>query len=146
MAVAAIGLVAGALNSTAPFSARIVRLGEALRGLRPIAVWVCENVIIDSQQAIRIGLMVNELATNALKHAFPNDRGGTIQVRLQRRPTDLIIMVEDDGVGCPEQLQIGLGSRLITLLAEQSGGSIKRETANPGCRAVITIRHGLRLH
>ena len=52
-------------------------------------------------------------------------------------------MVEDNGVGCPEQLQIGLGSRLITLLAEQSGGSIKRETANPGCRAVITIPHGL---
>jgi two-component sensor histidine kinase len=120
------------------------RLGEALRGVRPIAVWVdCENVTIDSKQAIRIGLMVNELATNALKHAFPNDHGGTIQVRLQRRPTDLIIMVEDDGVGCPEQLQIGLGSRLITLLAEQSGGSIKRETANPGCRAVITIPHGL---
>jgi two-component sensor histidine kinase len=120
------------------------RLGEALRGVRPIAVRVdCENVIINSQQAIRIGLMVNELATNALKHAFPNDRGGTIQVRLQRRPSDLIIMVEDDGVGCPEQLQIGLGSRLITLLAEQSGGSIKRETANPGCRAVITIPHGL---
>jgi two-component sensor histidine kinase len=120
------------------------RLGEALRGVRPIAVRVdCENVIINSQQAIRIGLMVNELATNALKHAFPNDRGGAIQVGLQRRPIDLIIMVEDDGVGCPDQLQIGLGSRLVTLLAEQSGGNIKRETANPGCRVIITVPHGL---
>jgi two-component sensor histidine kinase len=120
------------------------RLGEALRGAREIAVRVeCENVIIDSRQAIRIGLMVNELATNALKHAFPEDRAGTIQVRLHRQLTDLTVVVEDDGVGCPEDVQVGLGSRLVTLLAEQSGGVIKREAANPGCRVVITIPHGL---
>jgi len=119
------------------------RLGEALRGVRPIAVRVdCENVIIDSRQAIRIGLIVNELATNALKHAFPGDRGGTIQVGLRRRPTDLIIVVEDDGVGCPEDVQAGLGSRLVSLLAQQSGGSIKRGSANPGCRVVIAIPSG----
>ena len=120
------------------------RLGEALRGAREIAVRVeCENVNIDSRQAIRIGLMVNELATNALKHAFPEDRAGTIQVRLRRQLTDLTVVVEDDGVGCPEDVQVGLGSRLITLLAEQSGGVIKREAAHPGCRVVITIPHGL---
>jgi two-component sensor histidine kinase len=119
------------------------RFGEALRGARQIAVRVeCENVIIDSRQAIRIGLIVNELATNALKHAFPEDRAGTIQVRLRRRLTDLTVIVED-GVGCPEGVQAGLGSRLVTLLAEQSGGVIKREAANPGCRVVITIPHGL---
>ncbi len=118
------------------------RLGEALRGVRPIAVRVnCEKVIIESRQAIRIGLIVNELATNALKHAFPGDRGGTIQVRLRRRPTDLIIVVEDDGVGRSEDVQVGLGSRLVMLLAQQSGGSIEREPANPGCRVVITIPH-----
>src|SRR5262249_4794629 len=101
------------------------RLGEALRDVRPIAVRVdCENVIIDSRQAIRIGLMVNELATNALKHAFPDDRRGTIRVRLRRRPTDLVIVVEDDGVGYPEDAQVGLGSRLVMLLAQQSGASI----------------------
>ena len=87
------------------------RLGEALRGVRPIAVRVdCENVIIDSRQAIRIGLIVNELATNALKHAFPGERGGTIQVRLQRLPTRLVVIVEDNGIGCPEDEQDGLGS------------------------------------
>jgi two-component sensor histidine kinase len=42
--------------------------------------------MLDTQQAIRIGLIVNELATNALKHAFPGDRAGTIQVGLQRLP------------------------------------------------------------
>lgn len=120
------------------------RLGEALRDVRSIAVRVnCENVVIESRQAIRIGLMVNELVTNALKHAFPGDRAGTVQVRLRRRPTDLIIAVEDDGIGYPEGAPVGLGSRLVILLAEQSGGSIKREATNPGCRIVITIPDGL---
>jgi two-component sensor histidine kinase len=116
------------------------RLGEALRDVRPIALRVDSvEVMLDSRQAIRIGLIVNELATNALKHAFPGERGGTIQVRLQRLPTRLVIIVEDDGVGCPEDEQGGLGSRVVSLLAQQSGGSIKRESANPGCRVVVTL-------
>ena len=66
--------------------------------------------MLDTRQAIRIGLIVNELATNALKHAFPGERGGTIQVRLQRLPTRLVVIVGDDGIGCPEDEQDGLGS------------------------------------
>jgi two-component sensor histidine kinase len=116
------------------------RLGEALRDVRPIALRVdSEQVTLDSQQAIRFGLIVNELATNALKHAFPGERGGTIQVKLQRLPAGLVIIVEDDGVGCPEERQDGLGSRVVSLLAQQSGGNIKRESANPGCRVLITV-------
>jgi len=120
------------------------RLGEALRDIRPVALRVdSEKVILDARQAIRIGLIVNELATNALKHAFPGDRGGTIQVRLRRRPTDLMIIVEDNGIGCPEVARSGLGSRLVLMLVQQSGGTMKRESANPGCRVVITIPDGL---
>jgi two-component sensor histidine kinase len=120
------------------------RLGEALRDVRPIALRVdSEEVMLDTRQAIRIGLIVNELVTNALKHAFPAERAGTVQVRLRRRPTDLTFVVEDDGVGCPEDAQVGLGSRLVMLLVQQSGGSIKRQSANPGCRVVITIPNGL---
>ena len=91
--------------------------------------------MLDTRQAIRIGLIVNELATNALKHAFPGEH----QVRLQRLPTRLVVIVEDDGIGCPEDEQDGLGSRVVSLLAQQSGGTIKRESANPGCRVVITM-------
>jgi two-component sensor histidine kinase len=121
------------------------RLGEALRDVRPIAVRVdAENGTLDSRQAVRIGVVVNELVTNAMKHAFPGDRGGTIQIRLLRRPTDLTIIVEDDGAGCPEDAQVGLGSRLVALLTQQSGGSVKRESAKPGCRVAITIPHDVR--
>jgi hypothetical protein len=73
---------------------------------------------------------VNELESNPMKHGFPGDRGGMIHVRLLRGPTDLTIIVEDDGAGCPEDAQVGLGSRLVVLPTQQSGGSIKREQAN----------------
>ncbi len=120
------------------------RLSEALGGVRPITVRVaCEDVIIDSRQAIRIGLIVNELVTNALKHAFPDDCGGTIQVTLRRQAADVIVAVEDDGIGCPEDVQVGLGSRLVMLLVQQSGGNISREPVHPGCRVVFTIPHAL---
>lgn len=101
------------------------RLGEALRDVRPIAVSVdTETVTLDGRRAVRIGVVVNELVTNAMKQPFPGDRGGTIQVRLLRRPTDLTIFVDDGGGACPEDAQVGLASRLVTLLAKQSGASI----------------------
>jgi two-component system, sensor histidine kinase PdtaS len=116
------------------------RLGEALRDVRPIALRVdSERVVLDAREAIRIGVVVNELVTNAMKYAFPGDRGGTIHVRLRRRATDLIIVVEDDGAGYPEDARVGLGSRLVMLLSQQSGGSVNWQSANPGCRVVITI-------
>jgi two-component sensor histidine kinase len=109
-------------------------LGEALRDVRPIAIRVeSEKILLDSRRATHI----------ALKHAFPGDRAGTIQVRLLQRPTDLTIVVEDDGVGCSENVTSGLGTRLVKLLAQQAGGSARQEPANPGCRVVITIPDGL---
>ncbi len=115
-------------------------LGEALRDVRPIAIRVdSEKVLLDSRRATHIGLIVNELVTNALKHAFPGDRAGTVQVRLIRRRGDLTIVVEDDGVGCPKKPGGGLGARLVALLAQQAGGSARQESAEPGCRVVITI-------
>ncbi|MER8473853.1 ATP-binding protein [Mesorhizobium sp. M1328] len=75
-------------------------LGDTLRDIRPIAVKVdAEEVNLPTEQAIPLGLIVNELVTNALKHAFPGDRGGTIAVKLFRDPS-LVLTVADDGVGC----------------------------------------------
>ena len=119
-------------------------LGEALRDIRPIAIRVMsDKVVLSSRQATRIGLIVNELVTNALKYAFPGEQAGTINVLLRRGTAELTIVVEDNGVGHPEDEQDGLGSRLVRLLAEQSGGSIKRGSATPGYRLVITIPNDL---
>jgi two-component sensor histidine kinase len=116
------------------------KLGEALRGIRPIAVEVdADRVVTNTQKATRVGLIVNELVTNALKHAFPDDGAGTIWVKLHRTSTVLTLVVEDDGVGCPEEAEDGLGSRLTRLLVQQLGGTMTRESTTPGCRITITI-------
>jgi two-component sensor histidine kinase len=119
------------------------KLGEALRDVRPIAIRVdSDKVILHSRQATRVGLIVNELVTNALKHAFPKGQSGTIEVTLRRGLANLTIIVEDDGIGRPRDAQAHLGSRLVPLLVQQSDGNIKWETANPGYRVVITIPNG----
>lgn len=75
-----------------------------LRDVRPIAVVVhSDKVEVTSSSAVSVGLIVNELATNAFKYAFP-DRGGTVKVSLSRQPFSLELIVEDDGVGCPPEV------------------------------------------
>lgn len=116
------------------------KLAEALRGIRPIAVEVhADDILVDRDTATRLGLIVNELVTNALKHAFPDDRAGTIRVSLHRAPSELVLAVEDDGVGCPEQTEEGLGSRLVRLLVQQLRGHTTRAPGNPGCRVTIIV-------
>lgn len=116
-------------------------LGDALRDVRPIAVNVeVEDILLRSDKAVAIGMIVNELVTNAFKHAFPGDQAGTVAVSLQRmNVTELALTVLDDGKGCPPDAGENLGSRIIRLLVQQLGSSMKREAANPGCRVVLTI-------
>jgi len=113
-------------------------LGDALRDVRPIAVTVnAEQILLRDDS---VGLIVNELVTNAFKYAFPEDRGGTVNVVLRHESDHMLkLLVEDDGKGCPEDAREGLGSRIVRLLAQQLGSTIRRERANPGCRVSLTI-------
>jgi len=110
-------------------------LGDSHRDVRPIAVIVeADDVGLRTEQAVPLGLIANELVTNALKHAFPGDRSGTIRVVL-RASSPMSFIVEDNGVGSPLEKEERLGSRLIRLLAEQLGAKIIWEDALPGCCA-----------
>jgi PAS domain S-box-containing protein len=62
----------------------------------------CEHVPVSIDQAVPLGLVVNELITNAVKHAFPDGRTGKIQLVLRRDGGELELIVADDGVGLPE--------------------------------------------
>jgi two-component sensor histidine kinase len=116
-------------------------LGDTLRDVRPIAIRVSvPRMLLPSDKAVVIGLIVNELVTNAFKYAFPDERGGTVAVRLDAlSESELELVVEDDGKGCPEDAKEGLGSRIMRLLVQQLRGSIKREEGNPGCRVLVTL-------
>jgi two-component sensor histidine kinase len=84
--------------------------------------------------AIPCGLIVNELVTNSLKHAFPDGRSGSIRVRARWGPADwLTLSVQDNGIGLPENLDVrrsgSLGLDLVSTLTRQlrAKSEIKRE-------------------
>jgi PAS domain S-box-containing protein len=92
-----------------------------------------ESELIPTDQAIPIGLIVNELVTNAVKYAFPNETKGTVMVTLKRVPGELRLTVADDGKGVdPRRADSGLGGRLVEGFAQQLGGQVERESGSQG--------------
>src|SRR3990167_6531341 len=87
-----------------------------------------------------LGLVVNELVTNAAKYAFPDDRHGTILVRLRRIEIGLELTVADDGVGMGPEASInnaGLGRRLVESFARQGGAILTRGEAPVTCYVLV---------
>jgi two-component sensor histidine kinase len=127
----------------ASYLARICAHHEAaLRGVRPVSI-VChvESLTVSPAKALALGLITNELITNALKYAFPAGRPGRIDVAVTREPPDRIrLVVRDDGAGCPDTAGDGLGTRLIRELVREHGGTVDRTDASPGCAVTVEIR------
>ena len=111
-------------------------LADALRDVRPIAVKVdASELHLPSEQAVALGLIVNELVTNSLKHAFPGDRAGTVHVILSSH-SPLTLLVRDDGVGCATP-KAGIGTRLVQLLAQQLDARITWGHTEVGCEVRV---------
>jgi two-component system, sensor histidine kinase PdtaS len=98
----------------------------------------CDPIKLPIARAIPLGLMTNELVTNAYKHAFEDGTGGTITITC-RQGSPITLTVADDGKGCPDNIVEGLGSRLTQLLVKQIGGTMRREKLDRGCRISVTI-------
>jgi chemotaxis protein methyltransferase CheR len=104
-----------------------------------------ESELLPTDQAIPMGLIVNELVTNALKYAFPSETKGTVMVTLKRVPGQLRLTVADDGKGVdPRRADSGLGGRLVEGFAEQLGGQVERESGSQGTtvRLILPSREG----
>jgi PAS domain S-box-containing protein len=92
-----------------------------------------ESELLPTDRAIPIGLIVNELVTNAVKYAFPGETKGTVLVTLKRVPGELRLTVADDGQGLdPRRADSGLGGRLVKGFAQQLGGQVERESDSQG--------------
>ena len=92
-----------------------------------------ESELLPTDRAIPIGLIVNELVTNAVKYAFPGDAKGTVTVTLKRVPGELRLTVADDGQGLdPRRADSGLGGRLVDGFAQQLGGQVERKSDRQG--------------
>ncbi|TYC49748.1 DUF4118 domain-containing protein [Rhodobacterales bacterium] len=92
----------------------------------------------DRDRTIVIGLLINELVTNAYKHAFSDRPSGVINVTMQGTDEDWFLQVGDNGTGF-ERLANGgsLGVKLISALATQVGAQVEVSTDNNGTRYII---------
>ncbi len=90
-----------------------------------------KDVSFNIETAIPLGLIINEIISNAIKHAFPEGRKGNIAVELtqNRKAEEYTLTVTDDGIGFPEEIDYRntetFGLQLVDMLTEQLGGTIK---------------------
>ena len=94
-----------------------------------------EEIPISIDQANPIGLVINELISNSLKYAFPDERKGEITVSMKKLNKELELTIMDDGIGMPDGLDwknsTSLGLKLVrTLVENQLGGSLDMESEN----------------
>ena len=91
-----------------------------------------EEAYFDINTAIPCGLIVNELVSNILRHAFPVGRKGEARIVLARAGGNKwMLVVQDDGIGFPENLDFRksetLGMQIVTMLVQQLDGTIELE-------------------
>ncbi|TGM72175.1 response regulator [Leptospira mtsangambouensis] len=85
-----------------------------------------EEIRLDLKRTLPLGLILNELLTNALKYAYPNEKGGDVRIHLSRSNENIILSVGDDGEGLPDSVNIEKGNHfgyeLIRSLTSQLKG------------------------
>lgn len=107
-----------------------------------------EDLLINIEKAIPLGLIVNELITNSMKYAFPDQRSGTVQISLQAQvlrgdEREYILEVADDGVGLPENINtaapVSFGLQIVNMLIKQLKGSLQVKNT-PGATYQIRFK------
>lgn len=92
-----------------------------------------EDIMLDINIAIPLGLILNELVTNAMKHAFGEDRSGEINVKFHSNDVEYTLTVSDNGIGIPEEIDYkntdSLGLRIVNSLTDQIKGKIELDRA-----------------
>jgi len=99
-----------------------------------------DPVKLEIDQVIPIGLIVNELVSNALKYAFPKGKNGTLKVSLKKKDEGLLLQVCDDGNGFPQGTKFfqaqSFGFRLIRAFAQKLKATVDAYNDNGACVSV----------
>ncbi len=99
-----------------------------------------ENLDLDIDTAVPLGLIVNELLTNCVKYAFPKGEKGTIIIKLNKKNNILRLEVADNGVGKSGITHgTGFGGQLVSLLTQQLNGKMTEENQN-GTKIVFDFK------
>ncbi len=112
-----------------------------------INVSTVEGIIKPTDRAVAVALLVNELVSNAMKHAYPGAQC-RIWVTLSRNAPSIVLSVRDEGVGLPADFDLKsgrrLGMRLVNAFTKQLQGDLQVVRRNPGTEFVVTISEGVR--
>jgi two-component sensor histidine kinase len=116
-----------------------------VQSARIALTWAIDGALaVDINTAIPLGLIMTELVSNSLKHAFPAGRTGTITVGLHDDGASLVMTVRDDGIGLPAiadaRTTTSLGIQLVGDLTEQLGGTVTVD-CHAGTAFQICIPH-----
>ena len=116
-------------------------LEKSLSGMKRIRIdRNIPKMMIEAQKALALGLILNEVVTNAVKYAFEGMEEGLVTVTLDRDDTGMVrLRVADDGSGCPEHVADGVGTQLIQSLAKQHNGSFERTNLAKGCEVIVKL-------
>jgi len=92
------------------------------------------DAILDAKTLSPVGIILNELLTNAMKHAFSGREDGLIRVSFSVKENHAMLIIQDNGLGIPESIDIttstGFGMQLVEMLTEQLQGTIRLERQN----------------
>jgi two-component sensor histidine kinase len=106
-----------------------------------------DEVALELDDALPFGLLISEVVSNSLKHAFPQGRGGQVSIFLhQQSDTTVSLILSDDGIGLPRELDSAttrsLGLRLVRALAQQLRGALEiRSEGGTQVRLTFQVRH-----
>lgn len=100
-----------------------------------------DPMAVSAAMAAPLALMMHELATNALRHAFPGERAGKVCIEARRQDDAMRLVIEDDGVGIAsgEPNPAGFGHMLVEMAVRQLQGSVRYFEAHPGTRVEIML-------
>jgi two-component system, sensor histidine kinase PdtaS len=93
------------------------------------------ELVLGSRRALTVSLAVNELITNALKHAFPDGRKGTIQIEISQVDERVHLTIADDGVGTDTSRPnegAGIGTQLVMQFVDELGGTWEMTSPHEG--------------
>jgi two-component sensor histidine kinase len=107
-----------------------------------ISVSAEEGIIKPTDRAVAVALLVNELVSNAIKHAYPGAQC-RIWATLSRKSGSIVLTVRDEGIGLPADFDLNtgrrLGMRLVNAFTKQLRGTLQVVRRNPGTEFVVTI-------